>query len=48
MASIAQNEEKRFFIVTSLLRVKKLKRQKKKVKDILKIKNVFKLKWLSH
>ena len=29
MASIAQNEEKRFFIVTSLLRVKKLKRQKK-------------------
>ena len=47
MAWIAQKEEKRFFIVASLLRIKKLKREKK-LKDIFKIKNVFKLKWLSH
>ena len=47
MAWIAQNEEKRFFIVASLLRIKKVKREKK-LKGIFKIKNGFKLKWLSH
>ena len=44
MAWIEQNEEKRFFfIVASLLRIEKLKREKK-LKDTFKIKNVCKLK----